>query len=514
MTHPTVRPVVLCILDGWGHRVETTHNAIALAHTPNWDHMCATYPSALLETSGEAVGLPQGQMGNSEVGHMTIGAGRVIYQDLPRIDRSLRLGELNTLPELTTFISKVRAGSGKVHLLGLLSDGGVHSHQMHILALAKIFAEAGLNVALHAFLDGRDTPPTSGVGYVRSLLDSIKHYPNIEIATLGGRYYGMDRDQRWERVKAAYEAIVTGKAKPFTDSVSAIEACYQNAITDEFIPPMAAEGYTGMAAGDGLFCANFRADRVRQILSSFLDSSFQGFERVKSPVFSATLGMTSYSAKLDPFIPALFPPQNVHHSLGEVIAQQGLTQLRIAETEKYAHVTFFFNGGREDVFQGEDRVLVPSPKIATYDLQPEMSAEVITDHVEQAIKSGQYALVVMNFANPDMVGHTGIEPAAIKAVETIDRCLGRIQHATVEVGGALLITADHGNVEEMVDGNGAPLTAHTTNPVPLVLVSEISQLKELKIVDGTLADVAPTLLHLMGIKIPQVMTGKNIVVGR
>ncbi|MFN9001767.1 MAG: 2,3-bisphosphoglycerate-independent phosphoglycerate mutase, partial [Holosporales bacterium] len=487
------------------------HNAIALAQTPHWDHLWANFPHALLETSGEAVGLPEGQMGNSEVGHMTIGAGRVIYQDLPRIDRSLRLGELPTLTAFQDLISKAKEGSGVVHMMGLLSPGGVHSHQAHFEAIAKLFAQAGLRVWVHAFTDGRDTPPTSGRGYLRDFLAAVAAEPAIQLATLGGRYYGMDRDQRWERVQVAYEAMVAAKGPQFSDPLAALEAAYAQGITDEFIPPMVTEGYPGIQTGDALFCVNFRADRVRQILTALLDPQFEAFPRASSLHFSTTLGMASYSTKLTPFMPALFPPQQVHNSLGEVVAAAHLPQLRIAETEKYAHVTFFFNGGREEVFEGEDRILIPSPKVATYDLQPEMSAEAITDQVDQALQSGTYGLIVLNFANPDMVGHTGIEPAAIRAVETIDACLGRLFESIRKAEGAMLITADHGNVEEMIDTHGQPLTSHTTNPVPVILVSDRSHLKDIKLVDGTLADVAPTILEVMGIGAPKDMTGRSLI---
>jgi 2,3-bisphosphoglycerate-independent phosphoglycerate mutase len=510
------RPVVLCVLDGWGHRPNGADNAIWNAKTPNYDRLMATCPHALLETSGLAVGLPDGQMGNSEVGHMNLGGGRVVMQDLPRIDRAVASGELAREPALVEAIQALKANGGTLHLLGLLSPGGVHSHQDHMAALARVAAEAGVPVAVHAFLDGRDTPPQSAKGFVAKFLGDVARAPGVRIATISGRYYAMDRDKRWDRVQLAYEALVDGKGQQAADAQAAIDQSYAAGKTDEFVLPTAIAGFAGMKDGDGLVMANFRADRAREILTALVDPAFDGFHRARLVRFIKQVGMVSYSAALDPFLPAIFPPERVDLPLGDVVSKAGLKQLRIAETEKYAHVTFFFNGGEETVFPGEDRILVPSPKVATYDLEPEMAAPEVTDRLVEAIRSNAYDLVVVNFANPDMVGHTGIMQAAIKAVQTIDESLGRLAGAVEERGGVMLITADHGNIEQMLDPvTGEPHTAHTTNLVPVILVGAANAARvlghEVALENGRLADIAPTLLKVLKLPQPAQMTGHSLL---
>ncbi len=503
------RPVVLCILDGWGYRAERNDNAIALAHTPVWDELWTQAPHAFLETSGLAVGLPDGQMGNSEVGHMNLGAGRVVMQDLPRIDLAVADGSLAVNPTLKQTIAALRASGGTAHLLGLLSPGGVHSHQAHMAALARLIADAGIPVAVHAFLDGRDTPPSSAKGYVEAFLTDVRGHA-VRVVTISGRYYAMDRDKRWDRVTLAYQAMVDADAPRAADPVTAIEASYRAGKTDEFVLPVVVGDYAGMKDGDGLIMANFRADRAREILTALVDPAFDGFSRHRQPEFAARLGMAEYSSDLNRFFAVLFPAESLTRILGEVVCDAGMSQLRIAETEKYAHVTFFFNGGREQVFPREDRILVPSPKVATYDLQPEMAAPEVTDRLVEAIGSGKFDLVVVNYANGDMVGHTGVLDAAIKAAETIDACLGRLVSAVTKAGGALLVTADHGNAELMRDPiTGEPHTAHTVGKVPLVLAAMPAGRWRLR--DGRLADVAPTLLKLLGLAQPAEMTGRPLL---
>jgi len=507
---PRSRPVVLCILDGWGWREDPADNAIAQANAPHWHALLDTYPHALLESSGLAVGLPAGQMGNSEVGHMNLGAGRVVMQDLPRIDAAVADGSLAANPALTAMIGGLKASGGTCHLLGLLSPGGVHSHQDHLVALARAVAQAGVPVALHAFLDGRDTPPSSARGYVAHVLDAVAGLP-IHVATLSGRYYAMDRDQRWERVSLAWAALVEAKGEAAPDALAAIDASYAAGKTDEFVLPTVIGAYAGMRDGDALLMGNFRSDRAREILTTLVDPAFDGFPRSRQVTWSARLGMVEYSTALNAFFTPLFPPDSLSGILGEVVSAAGLTQLRLAETEKYAHVTFFFNGGRELVFPGEERILVPSPKVATYDLQPAMSAVLVADHAVAAIEGGKFDLIVINFANGDMVGHTGILPAAVAAVETVDACLGRLEAAILASGGALLVTADHGNAEQMKDPvTGQPHTAHTTGPVPVVLVAPPEGSARLE--NGRLADVAPTLLALLGLPQPPEMTGHSLLV--
>lgn len=506
------RPVVLCILDGWGFRAERADNAIALGDTPVWDGLVAHAPHAFLETSGLDVGLPDGQMGNSEVGHMNLGAGRVVMQDLPRVDLAVADGSLARNPALTKAIATLKANGGTAHLLGLLSPGGVHSHQAHMAALAKIVSDAGVAVVVHGFLDGRDTPPSSAKGFVESFLADVAGH-DVTIGTLSGRYYAMDRDKRWDRVTLAYQAMVEAKGVAAADAVSAVEASYRNGKADEFVLPAVIGAYKGMQDGDGLIMANFRADRAREILSALVDPAFDGFPRAKLPEFAVRLGMAEYSTELNRFFEVLFPAESLSRILGEVVADAGLTQLRIAETEKYAHVTFFFNGGREAVFTGEERILVPSPKVATYDLQPEMSAPEVTDKLVEAIDGGKFDVIVVNYANGDMVGHTGVLDAAIKAVETVDRCLGRLVEAVGRAGGSLLVTADHGNAEMMRDPvTGEPYTAHTVGKVQVILSGAPAGVTALR--DGRLADVAPTLLALLGLEQPGQMTGRSLLDGK
>ncbi|MCL2439529.1 MAG: 2,3-bisphosphoglycerate-independent phosphoglycerate mutase [Alphaproteobacteria bacterium] len=494
------KPFVLCILDGWGYNPETAGNAIELGKSPNWHRMLATYPHNLLEASGRAVGLPTGQMGNSEVGHTNIGAGRVVMQLLGEIEQAI---ENNTLTSNKYFIEFVKKTSGDFHLWGLLSDGGVHSHIDHIIALAKALATTGKTVNIHAVADGRDVPPSSAKVYVKQLLDALGDIPNIKLATLSGRYYAMDRDNNWDRVKLAYDALIEAKGPRFTDIYAAIDKSYAADTTDYFIVPTIAEGYVGANDVDGLLLANFRNDRVRQIAEAFAYPDFKGFARDKVVKFGALLGMAEYSEELNAFYGAMFPPPVLKNVLSEVLANAGMTQLHIAETEKYAHLTFFFNGGREEPFKGEDRILIPSAKVVSYDLKPEMSAFEITDAVEKAIADGKYDVIIINYANGDLVGHTGSLEAAEKAVVAVDACIGRLETAVLKADGIMLLTADHGNAEEMIDANGEPKTAHTTNPVECILIGK----PDIKAINpGALCNIAPTLLKLMGIKQPSEMT--------
>jgi 2,3-bisphosphoglycerate-independent phosphoglycerate mutase len=506
------RPVVLCILDGWGYRGDRRDNSIALAKTPCWDGFMRHCPHALIEASETFVGLPKGQMGNSEVGHMNLGAGRVVVPELPRIDQAIADGSLAKNKALRDFIAAMKNSKGAVHLLGLLSPGGVHSHQDHMAALAKLIDEAGIPVICHALLDGRDTPPKSAADYVAQFEKDVTEHEQFRFGTVGGRYYGMDRDQRWDREEIAYRAMVEAQGEHAPDAKAAIEAAYRRGETDEFVKPTVIGDYAGMNDGDGLVAANFRADRIRQILSALVEPNFSGFQRRKTVRFASAVGMAHYSDQLDARLATMFPPQRPDETFGQVVSEAGLTQLRIAETEKYAHVTFFFNGGREEEFPGESRILVPSPKVKTYDLKPEMSANEITDRLVDAIDKKQFDAIVCNFANADMVGHTGDEKAAIEAVETVDRCLGRVADAVTRAGGTLLITADHGNAEQMKDEKtGQPHTAHTLNPVPVILVNGPADVSGLD--NGRLADIAPTLLALMRLPQPKAMTGHPLING-
>ena len=503
-------PVVLCILDGWGSREYGDDNAIHLATTPTWDRLIGTCPNTVLDASAEAVGLPDGQMGNSEVGHMNIGAGRVVLQDLPRIDAQISGDGLDALPAWTPFIDAVTLAGGTVHILGLLSPGGVHAHQDHIVALAAAAANAGRPVCIHAFLDGRDMPPKSAPACLRAVEAAIADLDDVRIATVCGRFFAMDRDQRWNRVERAYNLIVNAVGEAAHDAEEAVQAAHDAGVTDEFVEPLVFGGYTGMADGDALIMANFRADRAREILSAMIDPYFDGFTCPRAVTLSASLGMVTYSDALSAAVPALFPTERLDDVLGAVVADRGLKQLRIAETEKYAHVTFFLNGGRERVFEGEERILVPSPKVKTYDLQPEMAAPEVTDRLVDAIDGGMFDLIVANYANGDMVGHTGNLTAAIKAVETVDASLARLEAVVLEKGGTMLVTADHGNCEQMADhATGGNHTAHTINPVPLVLVGGPGRVESLS--PGRLCDLAPTVLRLMGLEPPSAMTGRSLL---
>jgi 2,3-bisphosphoglycerate-independent phosphoglycerate mutase len=505
------RPVVLCVLDGWGYRTERDDNGILQARTPNWRRFMETAPHALLQASELYVGLPKGQMGNSEVGHMNLGAGRVVMQELPRIDDAIADGSLAKNPALTQFITALKQSGGSAHLMGLLSPGGVHSHQDHIVALAQLLDDAGIPTHVHAFLDGRDTPPKSAAEYLARFAADTAALKRVRIASVSGRYYAMDRDKRWDRVEKAYRALTEAIGEKAADAQAAVRQAYAAGQSDEFVVPTVIGDYGGMRDGDGVLSANFRADRVREILSALLDPDFAAFPRGRTIRFAAALGMTQYSRELNRFLATLFPPDDLKDTFGEAISRAGLTQLRIAETEKYAHVTFFFNGGREAEFPGESRILVPSPKVATYDLKPEMSAPEVTDQLVAAIDAARFDVVVVNFANADMVGHTGKLDAAIKAAEAVDQCLGRLASAVTRAGGTLLITADHGNIEMMRDpATGQPHTAHTLNPVPLVLVNPPAGVVGLR--NGRLADIAPTLLALLALPKPAAMTGEPLLV--
>ena len=500
------RPVMLVVLDGWGWREDIADNAVRQARTPAFDRLWASSPRAFLRTCGLDVGLPAGQMGNSEVGHLNIGAGRVAMQDLPRINTAVASGEIARQPAVVDLIAKLKQSGGTCHLLGLVSQGGVHSHEDHCIALARILTEAGVPAVVHAITDGRDTAPQVAA-------EDLKHFaaalpPSVPIATVVGRYYAMDRDKRWERVVQAYNAIVEAEGPHFADPQAAIADAYAHNIHDEFIVPAVIEGYRGIKDGDAVLCFNFRADRVREILGAMLDPAFTGFARKRAVHYAAAVCMTQYSEDLDKLMQTIFLPETFANILGEVVSRAGRTQLRMAETEKYPHVTYFLNGGREEPYPGEDRIMVQSPKVATYDLQPEMSAPELTAKAVEAIDSGKYDLIVLNFANPDMVGHTGVLSAAVKAVETVDTGLGQIADAIARAGGALLVTADHGNCEMLRDPvTGGPHTSHTINPVPVMVMGG----GNVKLADGRLADVAPTLLDLMELPQPAEMTGKSLL---
>lgn len=492
------------ILDGYGLRNETKGNAIYAAKKPNIDRLMQRWPCTTLGASGLNVGLPDGQMGNSEVGHTNIGAGRVVYQELTRISKSIIDGEFENNPVLNAAIDAL-GNDGTLHLMGLLSDGGVHSHYTHLYALLALAKRRGLKkVAVHSFLDGRDTDPKSGAGYLRDLQAELARVGVGYCASVVGRYYAMDRDKRWDRVQQAYNVVAHGIGTSFTDAVEAVESSYAQGVTDEFVKPMVTDGYSGVKDGDAVIFYNFRPDRARELSRAMLDDSFDGFERVR-PKLAAYVCMTSYDVTM-PNCTVAFAPQSLDKTLGEVVEEAGLRQLRIAETEKYAHVTFFFNGGVEAPFPHEDRILVDSPKVATYDLQPEMSAYIVTDKLLEAIEKNDYGLIILNFANCDMVGHTGVFQAAVKAVETVDACIGKITDKILALGGAVLITADHGNADEMENADGSPMTAHTTNLVPVIAAGCSQEMRE----GGALCDLAPTLLSLLGIPQPEEMTGKSL----
>lgn len=501
MTVP--KPVVLCILDGWGLSETREGNAPLLAATPVFDGIMAAGPTARLITHGPDVGLPSGQMGNSEVGHTNIGAGRVVAMDLGQIDLAIEDGSFAMAPAIVDFAAKVKAAGGVAHVMGVISDGGVHGHLEHVLAAAKALVAAGVGVVVHAITDGRDVAPTSAPTFLAAFEERLPE--GARIGTVTGRYFALDRDNRWERVQTAFDAIVQGHGATAGDAQAALA---QADATDEFVPATVIDGYTGMADGDGLFCLNFRADRAREILAAIADPEFAGFERGAVPNLSARLGMVEYSQAHNVWYGAVFPKRKLVNTLGEWVAKQGKRQFRLAETEKYPHVTFFLNGGKEAPEAGEDRSMPKSPKVATYDLQPEMSSGQVTDDFVGAIEAG-YDLIVTNYANPDMVGHTGDLGAAMAACAAVDAGLGRVIAALSKAGGAMIVTADHGNCEMMIDPDtGGPHTAHTTNLVPVVLVGGP---QGVRLRDGRLADLAPTLLDLMGIDLPPEMTGKSLI---
>jgi len=512
------RPVVLIVLDGWGLRAEREGNAIELAGAPFYHRLFTDYPHTALTASGELVGLPDDQMGNSEVGHLNLGAGRVVYQDLTRINRAIADGTFADSPVLATAMDAATSPGRTLHLLGLLSDGGVHSHIAHLYALLDLAKRRGVErVAIHAFLDGRDTPPQSGAGFVRALEARLASERLGRIATVSGRYYAMDRDRRWDRIRLAYDAIVQGRGVAVKEAAGAVEESYGRGVTDEFfVPAVVCQDGVPLAPvrdGDSAIVFNFRADRARELCAALTAESFDGFARAPRIRWSSFVGMTRYDDRLS--IPPVFEPVRLTHIFADVVSGRGLRQLRIAETEKYAHVTYFFNGGEETVFPGEDRVLIPSPRdVATYDLKPEMSAPLVTDEVVKRITSDVYDFILINYANPDMVGHTGKLDAAIEAVRVIDHCLSRVVPAVLEQGGAVVLTADHGNLEQMFDETGGPHTAHTTNPVPCVVIdARLKGAPRPLRTGGIFADVAPTLLQLMGLPQPPEMTGRSLLEG-
>ena len=502
------QPLALIILDGFGCREETKGNAIAAARTPHLDHLMACCPHTRIGASGMDVGLPDGQMGNSEVGHTNIGAGRIVYQELTRITKSFDEGEALGNPALTAAMENARRPGQALHLMGLLSDGGVHSHIRHLYGLMEMARRFAVErVYLHCFMDGRDVPPTSGIEFIAALQQKIKELGLGQIATVSGRYYAMDRDNRWERVKLAYDAIVNGKGNKGPDPVAVMQKSYDTGVTDEFIVPTVVTEGAGIKAGDSVIFFNFRPDRARELTRTLVDPDFAGFEREKGFFPLTYICMTQYDATM-PNVEVAYRPESLANTLGEYLSRLGKTQLRIAETEKYAHVTFFFNGGVEAPYEGEDRVLIPSPKVATYDLQPEMSAYAVTDEAVRRIESGRYDVIILNYANCDMVGHTGVFEAAVKAVEAVDTCLGRLLAALEKAGGRAFLTADHGNADQMADENGAPFTAHTTNPVPFVAIG----FGDIKLRSGgRLADIAPTMLQAMGLPQPEEMTGRSLL---
>lgn len=502
------KPLALIILDGFGYNPNEYGNAIKAASTPNIDALFAKYPHTLIGASGMDVGLPDGQMGNSEVGHTNIGAGRIVYQELTRITKSIKDGDFFSNPALKAAIENCKKNHSALHLMGLLSDGGVHSHNAHLYGLVEMARENGLNeVYIHAFMDGRDVPPTSGKDFLSDCQAKLKEIGVGKIATVIGRYYAMDRDNRWDRVEKAYAAMVYGEGNQNADPVDAAATSYVNDITDEFIvPTVCTEGAT-IKTNDSVIFFNFRPDRAREITRTLVDDDFNGFTRRNGRIPVYFVCMTQYDATM-PNVDIAFKPQSLTNTFGQYISDKGLTQLRIAETEKYAHVTFFFNGGVETSFPGEDRALINSPKVATYDLQPEMSAYEVTDEVVARIHSDKYDVIILNYANCDMVGHTGVFDAAKAAVEAVDTCLGKTVDAILKQGGAALITADHGNADQMYEPDGSPFTAHTTNLVPLILVNVDASLKE----HGKLADLAPTMLDILGLEQPAEMTGESLLI--
>ncbi|MBX2833531.1 MAG: 2,3-bisphosphoglycerate-independent phosphoglycerate mutase [Micavibrio sp.] len=506
---PKKRPVILTILDGWGIGDGGEYDAIASANTPCFDALMSECPNTTLTTFGEQVGLPEGQMGNSEVGHMNIGAGRVVMQFLPRIHKAFREDEVKGFEAIQEVIADLKKSGKAMHIMGLVSDGGVHAHMDHIIKLAQIMGDAGVPTHIHAFTDGRDCAPQSGKAFIERTLAEISPYESVTLSTLCGRYFAMDRDNRWERVQKSYDAIVNAVGAPHFDAPEAMEASYSAGVTDEFIEPVILSGYEGLNDGDAILFANFRNDRAREILKALLLPDFDGFTREGGqPKISKALGMVEYSDELNPLMEILFQPIKHKNILGEVVAAHGLKQLRTAETEKYPHVTFFFNCGREEPFEGEDRILVNSPKVATYDLQPEMSAPELSEKLLAAVESEIYDVVIVNFANTDMVGHTGSIEAARAAAEAVDGTLCRLRAAVAAQEGVLIVTADHGNADKMFDPKtNGPHTAHTLNPVPFI----IDGAGALNLTPGKLADIAPTMLHFLGIDKPDEMDGDCLV---
>lgn len=504
------RPTMLMILDGFGMNEAEYGNAIKMAKTPNLDRIFKDYPNTTLAASGLAVGLPEGQMGNSEVGHLNIGAGRIVYQELTRITKAIEDGDFFNNESFLEAIGHVKKTGGALHIFGLLSDGGVHSHINHIKGLIDLAKKNDVkSLFIHAFMDGRDVPPTSGIEYIKEIEEYMTEVGLGKVATVSGRYYAMDRDKRWERLSLAYDAIVLGKGKMADFGADAVEKAYAREETDEFILPTVCSAEGTILDGDSVIFANFRPDRAREITRSLVDDEFDSyaFRRELRPKDLCYVCMTQYDATIEG-VKVAFPPQTIENTLGEYISSLGLSQLRIAETEKYAHVTFFFNGGVEKEYPGEDRILVKSPSVATYDLQPEMSAYEVTDKLVEAVKSEKYDMIIVNFANSDMVGHTGVLEAAIKAVEALDVCVERVKEAVLEVGGQILLTADHGNSDDMLDEDGNVVTSHSLNPVPLVHISgEPHELKD----GGKLSDLAPTMLKLMGLEIPKEITGTSLI---
>lgn len=501
------KPNMIMILDGFGLNTSDYGNAIKAAQTPNLDEIFEKYPHISLDASGLAVGLPGGQMGNSEVGHLNIGAGRIVFQELTKITEAINDGIFfNNIPLLDAM---ERGKDNALHIMGLLSDGGVHSHTNHIKAVLQMAKDKGVkNVYLHCFMDGRDVPPTSGLGFIEEMSAYLEQLGSGKIGVVSGRYYAMDRDKRWDRVKLAYDALTQGKGLAVSSAIEGMKRSYENEVTDEFVEPMVCKDYPGMSDEDAIVFCNFRPDRAREITRALVDPAFDGFTREKTLANPLFVCMTQYDATM-PNVKIAFPPHNTENTLGEYISKLGLHQLRIAETEKYAHVTFFFNGGVETPNPLEDRILVPSPKVATYDLQPEMSAFEVAEKTVEEVKSGKYDVIILNFANPDMVGHTGVFDAAVKAIEAVDQCVGKVVASVLDAGGQILLTADHGNADNMLDEDGNVVTAHSTNSVPLVHIS--SEPAEFTAEKGKLADIAPTLLHLMGLEIPPQMDGKCLV---
>lgn len=507
------KPLVLCIMDGFGNNPETRGNAIKAAKTPRLDDIFAKYPYTYIGASGMDVGLPDGQMGNSEVGHTNIGAGRIVYQELTRITKAISDGDFFENEAFLGAIENIKKTGGALHLMGLLSDGGVHSHIEHMYALVEMAKRNGIDkVFIHALLDGRDVPPSSAADYIDQTNEKLAEIGVGKIATVMGRFYGMDRDNRWERVGKAYNALVNGEGIKTDDAAAAVRLSYTQIdeegknITDEFVLPTVVDGTQRIKSGDSVIFFNFRPDRAREITRTFVDPDFTGFERIGGRQDVFYVCMTQYDASM-PNVHIAFKPQSLKNTMGEYLAANGMTQLRIAETEKYAHVTFFFNGGREVEFDGEDRILVASPKVATYDLKPEMSAFEVCDRVCEAIESGKYDVVVLNYANCDMVGHTGVFDAAVKAVETVDECVGRVADSVIKMNGAMLLTADHGNADKMYDTDGSPFTAHTTFPVPFVVINHECSVRD----GGRLCDIAPTMLDILGLAQPEEMTGESLI---